>query len=185
MAYQFNFVTEFAVKEKIFSLSGDSFDIVNVTTNETMFKVDGKLLSIRDSKKLLDAENHGIFKMTEKPLSIRDRMHIKDLRTGNKLTMRKKSYIHMPVVGGRTVYVWDGEKDDGDPMLEIHGDLLRKDFVITDKLHNRDAAAVKRHFLNPTSLITGRDKYSVRVNPGYDTSLMIFLAISVDEYFHD
>lgn len=181
--YTYNQVTEFKVKEKLFSLSGDSFKIQNCTTGAVAFQVSGKLLSIRDSKKLIDTDGISLYKMTEKIMSLRDRMYIEDLRTGEKVfTIRRKHFVSM---FKGTIQVWRGGDDDGEPAYEITGSILRKNFKIVDKQNGQEAAVISKKLLSLTNLLTEGDVYIVKVNPGYDTSLMVFLAIAVDEQYHD
>lgn len=185
MSYIFSQVTEFRVKEKIFSLSGDSFSIKRESDGQKLFKVKGNAFSIRDSKKLLDADGNDLYKMTEKLLSLRDRMYIQDVNSGETvLTVRKKSFISVPIIGGRTLQVWKGGDDEGDPWLEVHGNILRKNFKLNVVEGGQEAAVVSRKMFNIATLLDA-DSYVVRVNPGFDAALMLFLAIAVDEHYHD
>lgn len=185
MSYTFDQVTEFRIKEKIFSLSGDSFSIKRESDGEQLFKVKGNAFSIRDSKKLLTADGTELYKMTEKLLSFRDRMYIEDVSSGEKvLTVRKKSIISVPIIGGRTLQVWKGGDDDGEPWLEIKGSVLRKNFKVSVVDGEQEAAVVSRKLFNLSTLLDS-DSYVVRINPGFDAALMLFLAIAVDEHYHD
>lgn len=176
-------VTEYKVKEKLFSLSGDSFSIKNAATGEATFSVNGKFFSLSESKKLLDSEGNPLYKMTEKLLSLRDKMYITDLRTNEPVaTIRRKNIVSL---FKGTIQVWNGPTDDGEPWFEITGSIRRKNFTIHDKQNDCEAAVISKKLLSLTNLLTEGDVYVVRVNPGYDTSLMVFLAIAVDEQFHD
>lgn len=82
---------EFKLKEKAFSLSGDNFDIKNVTAGGTAFKVKGSVMSFQDKKKLLDANGNPIYSMVESIMSLRGRMQIVDASSKQPVvTLRKK-----------------------------------------------------------------------------------------------
>lgn len=184
MAFVYDDVVEFQLREKLFSLSGDSFIIKNADTDEEVFKVDGNALSVRDSKTLLNAEGNELFKMSSALISLHSRMNIEECAEGNVIaTIKKKGIINLPIFGGRTVNVWRGDSDEGDPWLTIEGDLIRKDFVISEG--ETEVAVISRKLLSMETLFTDKDEYCVRVNPGYDASLMLFIAIAIDEQYHE
>lgn len=82
--------TEFKLKEKPFSLSGDSFSIKRVDTGEPFFKVKGNAMSLKDSKTLFDMKGTPIYKMSEAFLTLRGRMSIVDPNTKETvITLRK------------------------------------------------------------------------------------------------
>lgn len=177
-------LTEFKLKEKYFSLSGDSFDIMNITTGEVVFKIKGNALSFKDSKKLHDSEGNALLKMSESLVSVHGRMHIEDaVSKRTLLTLRKKSML--PLKGAKTVQAWRGKKDDGDSDLECHGDLLRKDFTIKETPTGRLLATVKRNCLTVSNILLDKDSYVIRIEPQVDAALIVFLVIAIDEQYHD
>lgn len=175
-----NVLTEFKVREKIFPFSGDSFEIKD-RYGKTAFKVSGKLLTLRERKTLLDADGSTLYAMTENIVSLHNRMHILD-KTGNVImTIRRKHII--PMFKG-TVQVWNGVKDNGQPVYEIVGSIIRKNFEILDRHNGRVAATICRKWMKFQNILE-KDVYIVTVNPGYNSALMVFLAVAVDEQFHD
>lgn len=186
MTFVYDSVTEYCLKEKVFSLSGDSFEIKSEESGEVVFRVDGNMLSIHDSKTMLTPDGEEIYKMKDALVSLRDRMFIEECASGDTVyTLRRKDLISLPFVGGRTLLVWKGDSDEGEPWLEIHGDLIRKDFIMKDLESDAEAAVVSRKLLSAQSMFLDSDVYAVRVNPGFDAAVMVFLAIAVDEQYHE
>lgn len=179
--YIHNNVTEFKVREKIFSLSGDSFEIKD-QNGCTAFKVNGKVFTLRERKTLLDADGSTLYGMTENIISFRNRMHIFDGAGTKIMTIRRK---HIISLYKGTVQIWNGPADEGKPAFEIVGSVIRKNFKIIDKQTGQEAANICKKWINFQNIVLNKDIYFVRVNPGYNTALMVFLAVAVDEQFHD
>ncbi len=141
-------------------------------------------MSFSDSKKLLDPSGRAIYTMSESIISLRGRMSIVDSTSKQPIvTLRKKGFI--PMMGTSTVQVWRGSTDDGSPWLEVKGDFFRKDFNFTDKSSGRVVATVKRKSFNMSNILLEKDTYVIRVEPGVDNALMVFLVVALDEQYRD
>lgn len=172
---------EYKVREKIFSLSGDSFQIKD-GYGRTAFKVNGKVFTLRERKTLFDADGTKLYSMSENIVSFHNRMYIFD-GSGNKImTIRSKHII--PMFKG-TVQVWNGPDDKGERAFEIVGSIIRKNFQIIDTRTGQEAANICKKWINLQNILVDKDVYIVKVNPGYNTALMVFLTVAVDEQFHD
>eukprot|EP00172_Hildenbrandia_rubra_P003195 Plantae.Rhodophyta-Hildenbrandia_rubra.ctg4813.p3 GENE.Plantae.Rhodophyta-Hildenbrandia_rubra.ctg4813~~Plantae.Rhodophyta-Hildenbrandia_rubra.ctg4813.p3 ORF type:complete len:191 (+),score=44.47 Plantae.Rhodophyta-Hildenbrandia_rubra.ctg4813:52-624(+) len=173
----------FVLKEKVFSLSGDSFSIKDEHKNP-VFKVKGKAISLSEKKTLLDTSGNPLYKMKEKIFSMHTRQLIYDAATDKVVvTLKRKSII--PGKGVSTVEIWKGEDDKADPWLESKGDILRHNFVITEKASGREVVAVKRDLFNIKSLLTDRDKYGAKVAANEDAALIVMLVVAIDEIFRE
>lgn len=182
--YVYNHPVEFKLKEKTFSLSGDSFSIKNVATGEGTFKVKGNAMSFKDSKSLYDMHGRPIYKMSEALLSLRGRMQIQDANSKRTVvTLRKKGFI--PHLGTGTIQVWKGGTDEGEPWLEVKGDYLKKDFDIKEPGSSRIIGSVKRKSFNLSNILLEKDSYVIRIEPGQDAALLVFLVIAIDETYRD
>lgn len=180
--FSYNQLVEFKLREKYFSLSGDSFEIKNVTTDRVAFKVKGNPLSFRDSKALSDDAGNELYKISESMMSLHGRMQIVDVASKDTvLTVKKKSLI--PKMG--RVQAWRGETDDGEADIECEGDILKKDFTIKEKPTGTLLATIKRKTLSVSNIVFDKDHYIVRVEPGVDAAMMVFLVIALDEQYHD
>lgn len=177
--------SEFKLKEKAFSLSGDSFSVKRVDTGEATFKVKGNAISLKDSKTIQDANGNALYKMSEALLTLRGRMTITDPSTKQPvITLRKKGYLPS-LFKAKTIQAWAGGDDEGDPYLEVKGDFLRKDFNVIQVSTGRTLASIKRKGFNLSNLLLEKDTYIIRVEPGVDTALLVFFVIAVDEMFRD
>lgn len=182
--YVFNHPIELKLKEKFFSLSGDSFSIKNVANGESVFKIKGNAFSFKDSKALYDNDGNAIYKMSEAIISLRGRMQITDAATKQPvLTLRKKGFI--PMLGTSTIQAWRGASDEGEPHLECKGDFLRKDFAIRESRTGRALATVKRKSFTLSNILLEKDTYVIRIEAGTDAALLTFLVIAVDEQYRD
>lgn len=73
----------FLIKEKVLSLSGDSFDI-KTRDGETMFKVQGKTFTISGRKTLLDVQGRPLLTIRKKHLSLHGSYYADD-PSGNRV----------------------------------------------------------------------------------------------------
>lgn len=182
--YTYNVATEYKLKEKAFSLSGDGFSVKNTQTNQLAFKVKGNAFSLKDSKKIQDASGKPIYKMIENILTLRGRMRIVEASSNKSVvTLRKKGYFKF--FGAGTVQIWNGDSDEGDPWLEVKGDFMKKNFDFKQKASGRVVASVRRKSFNLSNLLLEKDTYIIRIEPGCDNALLVFLVIALDEQFRD
>lgn len=65
----FDDVRYFMLKEKVFSWSGDDFEIMELSTKTPMYKISGKALSVREKKELLDMDGNVLLDSTATLLS--------------------------------------------------------------------------------------------------------------------
>lgn len=180
----FPHVVEFELKEKPLSISGDTMKITRVDTGEESYKLKGNMMSIRECKTLLAADGTPLLQMTETLFSLRDRMQITNPETGEVLyTLRKKGFI--PYIGTGTIQIWKGEKTEGDPFVEIKGNLMKKNFTIYDVESGESIAAVKRKFLNVSKILLDKDSYVLTVEPYCDATLLVMLTVALDEQYSD
>eukprot|EP00172_Hildenbrandia_rubra_P001761 Plantae.Rhodophyta-Hildenbrandia_rubra.ctg2352.p1 GENE.Plantae.Rhodophyta-Hildenbrandia_rubra.ctg2352~~Plantae.Rhodophyta-Hildenbrandia_rubra.ctg2352.p1 ORF type:complete len:357 (+),score=58.20 Plantae.Rhodophyta-Hildenbrandia_rubra.ctg2352:168-1238(+) len=182
-AHTFSRPMTFVLKEKVLSLSGDSFSVKD-DSGRTHYKVEGKLLSIRDKKVLCDSHGHKLYRMKESLISLRSRQQILDAKTGRAVvTLRQKSFV--PLMGISTVLVWKGDSDHGTPWLSCKGSFLRKNFIISDASTGREVCSVKRKSFNLKNIIFEKDTYIAQVAAGVDSALMVFLVVAIDEVYRD
>lgn len=182
--YVYNQPVEYKLKEKLWSLSGDSFSVTQVSTGATAFKIKGTVLGFNDKKKILDPSGAPIYTMVESLLSLRGRMQISDSSTKEALvTLRKKGFI--PMMGTGKILIWKGGTDEGEPWMQIKGDFLRKNFDFKEKATGRTLASVRRKSLTLSNILSEKDTYIIRVEAGVDTALFVFLVISIDEMYRD
>ena len=99
------------------------------------------------------------------------------------MTLRKKGYL--TGFGGGTIQAWEGDSDNGDPIYEVKGDFLKKDFSVKDVRTGKTVAQVKRKSFTVSNLLFEKDTYVIKVEPGLDTVLLIFFVVAADEQYRD
>lgn len=182
-------VTEYRLKEKLLSLATDSFSVVRESDGEKVFRVEGGTagsLGAGGAKTMYDVTGRKLYKMCEALVSLHNRMYVRDgVNESAIVTMKKKKALAGAVSAVETVHVWKGESDKGDPWLELKGDLMRKDFTFKNVHTGSEVAYVTRKLINLNTILAESDTYVVRVNPGYNVALMVFIAVVIDEQYHD
>ncbi|KOX14568.1 LURP-one-related/scramblase family protein [Nocardiopsis sp. NRRL B-16309] len=156
----------FLVRERVFDI-GDDYWVTDEEDNK-VFLVDGKAMRLRTTFELKDPDGNELMTIREKMFKIRDQMRIE--RGGETVaTVRRR--LFNPLREKLLVDVEDG------PDWEVTGDMLDKEFVISDD-HGTVAVVSRKWFRI-------RDTYAVDVNThrddiGGDPALVISVAVAVD-----
>ncbi len=153
---------KYLVKERIFAIGDDYW--IEDEHGEKAYLVDAKVLRVRDTFELKDQGGRVVAVIRHKLLSVRDAMKIEDARGDVVATVRKKLFT--PFRDKYHVELQDGGE------LEIHGDLIEKDYRIES--HGDKIAEISRKWFRM------RDTYGVRIADGADTALLLAVAVCVD-----
>lgn len=132
------------------------------------FKVDGKVMRIRETFVITDASGKEVATVREKKIAIRDSMYI--LRNAETIATVRKALIS-PL---RDKFVVDVS---GGPELEVKGSILDHEYEV-ERGGDTIATISKRWF-------TIRDTYGIETAPGEDDGLLLAIAVAVDEMVHD
>jgi uncharacterized protein YxjI len=132
------------------------------------FKVDGKALRVRDTLIIEDPDGRALYRIQEKKVRVRDTMDIDD-DSGTAATVKKAMIT--PLRERFSVDV-KGGKD-----LEVQGNIVDHEYTI-ERGHDKVAEVSKRWF-------RVRDTYGIEVAPGQDASLILAIAVCVDQMTHD
>ena len=122
--------TGFVLKQKMWSWSGDSFDIKDHEGN-IVYKVKGKALSLREAREA------AIRKERAQREAERDTMHVSDANDTKVAVLQKKLAASRSSYGGITFQLYSYAPNfDGQPSTEKDkdGELLYRYAYITDKL---------------------------------------------------
>eukprot|EP01087_Luapelamoeba_hula_P017874 TRINITY_DN567_c0_g1_i1.p1 TRINITY_DN567_c0_g1~~TRINITY_DN567_c0_g1_i1.p1 ORF type:complete len:191 (+),score=19.76 TRINITY_DN567_c0_g1_i1:66-638(+) len=164
------------LREKIFSLTGDSFSVQDCDGNP-VFKIEGKVFSIHQRKILRCAETNqelGIIKQSN--LTLHRRQFILDPHEREVATVAKKSLIQF--FSTDTVI----DMSDGGH-IEVEGDFIGRKFNFIYK--GMEIAKVHTDFLNARFLVAHKDTYCLTVAPGVDMAFMVLATVCLDEIWHD
>jgi uncharacterized protein YxjI len=151
--------------EKLLSI-GDDFWIED-EQGERTYKVDGKALRIRDTFSLEDRQGNELAKIQERKLRLRGTMEVE--RDGKTLAI-----VHKALVGIRDRF---DVKVEGGEDLKVRGNVVDHEYEI--KRNGDVIARVSKKWFRV------RDTYGIEIAIGEDETLILALAVAVDDMSHD
>lgn len=159
-------VRRFRMRQRAFAL-GDDFWVEN-DAGERVFRVDGKLLRLRNTLDLEDVEGHRIFRIQSRVMRLHDTMAIEDAE-GRRVARVRKALV-TPLRER-----WDVEVQ-GEDDLSVRGNVLDHEYEI-DRDGDKVAEVSKRWFRI-------RDTYGIEIAPGSRPELVLAVAVAVDAMTH-
>lgn len=157
----------YQMRQKLASF-GNDFYIEN-QSGQRVFKVDGKVLRVRDTLYFRDLKGNTLCKIQEKVARIKDSMEIEG-PGGERLAMVKKAII-TPVRDRWTVKIGNG------PDLDVQGNILDHEYRIEEG-RNRIAEISKKWF-------RVRDSYGVEIAPGQNDIVILATSVAIDMMAHE
>ena len=156
----------YQMRQKLIAF-GDDFYIEN-EGGQRVFKVDGKVLRVRDTLKFKDMRGNVLCQIQERMLRIKDVMAIEDGQ-GNKIAEVKKALI-TPLRDRWTVKIRDGAD------LDVQGNILDHEYEITEG--RRKVAEVSKKWFRV------RDTYGVEVAPDQEDAVILAVTVALDQMAH-
>ena len=156
----------YQMRQKLIAFE-DDFYIEN-EAGQRVFKVDGKVLRVRDTLKFKDMRGNVLCQIQERMLRIKDVMAIEDGR-GNKIAEVKKALI-TPLRDRWTVKIRDGAD------LDVQGNILDHEYEITEG--RRKVPQVSKKWFRV------RDTYGVEVAPDQEDVLILAVTVALDQMAH-
>jgi uncharacterized protein YxjI len=156
----------YAVQEKLFSI-GDDFWITD-EHGDKAFLVDGKVLRLRPTLEIRDAEGRVLVTVRKKLIAVHETMEIE--QDGELVATVRKALIS-PLHHRSAVDLADGSQ------LEVTGNILDKEFEIS--AGGQILARISRAWFRI------RDTYGVDVAPGQDDVLFLAIAVALDRIHHN
>ncbi|KAI5467914.1 tubby C-terminal-like domain-containing protein [Mariannaea sp. PMI_226] len=167
------------LREKVLSLSGDSFEI-KLASGRPIFKVEGKFLTISGRKCLYDMEGNHLFDIYKEHFHIHTTYAIAD-PNGNKIVNIKND---IKLIGSKATATFksaDGQEDS----LVMKGNWLDYAAEIHDSKSNALVGRLSRKVFSAKDIIFDQQTYCLEVAPGVDMALMAALCICMDEKNND
>ncbi|KAF1843109.1 uncharacterized protein K460DRAFT_368030 [Cucurbitaria berberidis CBS 394.84] len=165
------------LKEKILSLSGDSFDI-KLANGTPILKVEGKVLSISGKKKVYDMSGRHLFSIGRElfhPVHTTFKVESVD---GGKVVEVKNAWKFIGSKATATFTSHDGKAET----LGMKGNFFDTTADITDETQGGIVVArVNRKLFTGKEIFFGQQTYGVQVAPGVDMALIAALCICLDE----
>ena len=173
--YAANGPTTLILKEKKFSLSGDSATVKDSDGN-TLFMIDAKLMTLSERRILSDASGNELGQLKNKMFSpIHKSCYLGTMDDEKKIKISAKGVLN-PLSSNAIISM------NGEDVGEVAGNWREKKFTIT--VGGIEAAKVSRKS-NAVSLILDADSYCLEVENGVDMVFMSMVTIALDELFHD
>ena len=158
--------THYMMRQKLIAF-GDDFFIEN-QAGQRIFKVDGKVLRVRDTLKFKDMRGNVLCQIQERMLRVKDSMAIVDA-TGKKIAEVKKALI-TPLRDRWTVKLRNG------PDLNVQGNILDHEYQIGEG--RQKVAQVSKKWFRV------RDTYGVEVSPAQEDILILAVTVALDIMAH-
>ena len=158
--------TRYQMRQKLVAF-GDDFWIQN-DQGQKVFKVDGKVLRVRDTLKFKDLRGNVLCQIQERMVRIKDTMEVEG-PNGESLAMVKKALI-TPLRDRWVAKIGNG------PDLDVQGNILDHEYTISEG-RTKVAEISKKWF-------RVRDTYGVEVAPGQNDIIILAITVAVDMMAH-
>ncbi|KAK9852224.1 hypothetical protein MYU51_008597 [Penicillium brevicompactum] len=193
------------LKEKISSLSGDSFDI-KVADGTPLLNVNGNRFSFTGRKKVEDMNGKHLFDIRKEHMHLHTTYLMED-PAGNKICEVRSSHkcecfgirakadrqlvnssdfelLTLLVIGSKATAVFYDHYNK-ETTLIMEGNWSDHTATIVNEETGQSVARISRKRFNPRHIIFGQDTYRVTVAPGVDMALIAGLCICFDEKNND
>ncbi|KAH6681711.1 tubby C-terminal-like domain-containing protein [Halenospora varia] len=166
--------TTLVMKEKVWSLSGDTFHIVDENGQEVV-QCRGQTFSISDRKEFADAHGRPLFSLRTKLLSIHKSFYA-EAPDGNEIFQVKGKFS----IGTSKMIATFVNQSNGQPVeLLVKGDWLDRSATIT--MNGAVVAQISRSYFNMREIFGGQQTYYVTIAPHVDLALMAAVCVCLDE----
>jgi uncharacterized protein YxjI len=158
--------TIYKMREKLVSFGNDFW--IETQGGQRAFKVDGKMLRVRDTLFFEDVGGRELCKIQQRLVVVRDTMTIEG--PGNETLATVKKALITPLRDRWTVKVGNG------PDLDVQGNILNHQYTIGEG-RTRVAEVSKRWFRLA-------DTYGVQIEPGQNDVVILAVTVVVDMMAH-
>jgi uncharacterized protein YxjI len=158
--------TIYKMREKLVSFGNDFW--IETESGQRAFKVDGKMLRVRDTLFFEDVGGRELCKIQQRVVAVRDTMTVDGPSNENLATVKKA--LITPLRDRWTVKVGNG------PDLEVQGNILNHQYTIGEG-RNSVAEVSKRWFRLA-------DTYGVQIQPGQNDIVILAVTVVVDMMAH-
>lgn len=178
----------FFLTEKLMSVSGDDFEVVDALNPSHRYQLKSSSMSMSGSRQLKDSAGKTILNMKHKLMSGKlwyinrgsdDKDVIAEVKKPSGTSGGRQSCEVF--LKGNTSHHFSTARPD----LVVSGDVKGKTFLIYRG--QQPIAEISRKLPEESSKqrITGKDAYALKVHPGQDAAFSIALVLVVDELYND
>ena len=164
------------LKEKVLSLSGDSFHI-KLADGTPVLQVEGKVMSLTGRKKMSDMQGNHLCTILKEHFHLHSTYAVESAG-GQKMAEVKSSLKLMGSKATATFTTHDGKQQT----LTMRGNWFDTSADIVDEtIGGAVIARIDRKILSGKDIFFGQQTYGVQVAPGVDLALVAALCICLDE----
>ncbi|KAB2108254.1 hypothetical protein AG0111_0g3175 [Alternaria gaisen] len=164
------------LKEKVISLSGDSFSI-KLANGTPVLQVEGKVMSLTGRKKMFDMQGNHLCSIVKEHLHLHS-TYIVESAKGDKI-MEVKSSIKLLGSKATATFTSSNGKQE---VLTMRGNFFDTQADILDEAQGGLVVArIDRKILSGKDIFFGQQTYGVQIAPGVDMALIAALCICLDE----
>jgi uncharacterized protein YxjI len=159
-------MARYKMRQRLISI-GEDYDIEDERGNRA-YRVDGKVLRLRETFVLEDLEGREVATIREKKLALHESMNV--LRGGEVVATLRKAWL-TPFRDKFGIEVKGGED------MVAQGNILDHEYEI--RRGGETVATISKRWF------TIRDTYGIDIAPGQDEGLVLAAAVAIDEMAHD
>ncbi|KAK3326800.1 tubby C-terminal-like domain-containing protein [Apodospora peruviana] len=163
------------LREKVMSLTGDSFEI-KMQNGQPLMRVEGKLMSISGRKSVTDLNGNHLFDLVKKHLHIHATFVAED-KSGKELLTVKSGFTLLGSKATATFTSLNGVATT----LKMKGNWFDSAAEIVDEATGAVVARIDRKLLSGRDILFGQQTYALTVAPNVDMALMVAMCIAMDE----
>ncbi|KAE8446675.1 hypothetical protein EG329_011718 [Mollisiaceae sp. DMI_Dod_QoI] len=172
--YCMNKQTTLVMKEKVWSLSGDTFHIVDENGLEVV-QCRGQAMSLSDRKEFTSSTGAPLFSLRTKLLSIHKSFYA-ELPSGEILFEVKGKFS---IGTSKMIATFTNASNRAHIELLVKGDWLDRSAVIS--MDGTTVATIGRSYFNMREIFGGQQTYYVTVAPGVDLAMIAAICVCLDE----
>ncbi|CAK7207285.1 hypothetical protein SEUCBS139899_010095 [Sporothrix eucalyptigena] len=167
------------LKEKVLSLSGDSFDVL-LANGQPLLKVKGKFFTLGSRKSVYDTAGTHLFDIYREIMHVHTTYVLEDPK-GNKFFELKNN---IQIFGTSATAKFATHGTGKLESLTMKGNFLDTRGDIKDDT-GHVVARIDRKLLNARQLLFDQDSYGVVVAPGMDMAIVAAMCICLDDKTND
>ncbi|KAF6829110.1 tubby C-terminal domain-containing protein [Colletotrichum plurivorum] len=168
------------LKEKILSLTGDSFDI-KLANGQPILRVQGKVMSISGRKSVFDMAGNHLFDIVKEHLHLHTTFAAIDPQD-RKILEVKSSFA---LLGSKATATFISPGTGKSESLSMKGNWLSTQADIVDVSTGQVLGQINRNMFKMRDFLGGAQTYALTVAPGVDMALMAAMCICLDEKKND
>lgn len=164
------------LKERVLSLSGDSF-IVKTLDGREILQVKGEAFSLSGRKTVMDMQGNHMFTIRKEHFSFPKMYYAEDAQGKRFFELEGKFSLGSSKSVGRFINSFTNQQEE----LMMKGNFFDTYADITNVQTGQPVARVDRQLLNARELFTNQQTYVVTVAQGVDLALITAMCICLDE----